>query len=177
MNQVYQKYSRVLAELVIAFSLFSACTTTESSIRAKEPSEVFQPDGRNALINNEWLNLQNVGYALKGSDVIWTAGGLFKVDTVREIIVNDFSDLKNRKLLFSSKQVIPTGVLMAESKPLRGKDLDWLKNEGPTSLYVEVVLVDVNGNKKALYTPIGFSAASKKTVRTVLTNLNPKWNK
>ena len=129
------------------------------------------------MIENEWLNLQNVGYAIKGSDVIWTAGGLFKVDSVREIIVNDFSDLTNKKLLFSSQQAIPTGVFMAESKPLRGKELDWLKAEGPTSMYVEVVLVDLNGNKKAFYTPIGFSAASKKTMRTVLTTLNPKWNK
>jgi hypothetical protein len=177
MMQVYLRYSRLIPVLFCAIGCLSGCTTAESAAKAKEPVEVFKPDGRNSLIDNEWLNLQNVGYAIKGSDVIWTAGGLFKVDSVREIIVNDFSDLTNKKLLFSSQQAIPTGVFMAESKPLRGKELDWLKAEGPTSMYVEVVLVDLNGNKKALYTPIGFSAASKKTIRTVLTTLNPKWNK
>jgi hypothetical protein len=177
MNQGYRKYLGVLTTLVVAFSVFTTCAAPTANTKSKGGVQTFEPDGRNALIDNEWLNLQNVGYAIKGSDVIWTAGGLFKVDTVREIIVNDFSDLRNRKLLFSSKQARPNGVFMAESKPLRGRDLDWLKNEGPTSLYVEVVLVDMNGNAKALYTPIGFSAASKKTVRTVLTTLNPKWSK
>lgn len=177
MSLTILRISRYLSAIAIAYGLFSGCTTAQSNVTGKLSSEAFQPDGRSALLENEWLNLQNVGYALKGSDVIWTAGGLFKVDSVREIIVNDYSDLTHRRMLFSARQSIPNGVFMAESRPLRGKDLDWLKNEGPTVMYVEVILVDLNGSKKALYTPIAFSAASKKTVRTVLTTLNPKWAK
>ena len=128
-------------------------------------------------IENEWLLLQNVGYQIENGNVLWTAGGNFKVSSIKEVRVSQILSDELKKELFVYKGNIPKGFFLAKSQKLNKEESKFLKEDNDTKMFIEVILVDVQNNEDALYTPVSYSAASKKSIRTVLDSINPNWDK
>jgi hypothetical protein len=117
---------------------------------------------------NEWLVLENVGYLMQNGSLVWTAGGNFKVDNIKEVTVNQLKSIHEKKLLFTYIGNIPKGFYLARSKPLSKEESSFLEDENDTKWFIEVILKDDKGNTENLYTPITFSAASKSTMKLIL---------
>lgn len=153
----------VFFKLLLVIYLLIGCSTGSNNLRTKT--------------ENNWLLLQNVGYQIESGNVIWTAGGIFKVDSISEIEVNNVISSSKRERLFIYKGNIPAKFYLAKSKPLKGKELDFLKDTKDTKMFIEVILKDKIGNIEKLYTPVFYSSASKNTIRLILDSQNPNWRK
>ena len=95
-NNIGREYLIIVISLLI---FINNCTSTPSKeIRTKT--------------ENNWLLLQNVGFQIEDGNVIWTAGGNFKVDSIKEVRVNQLLNSEEKKSLFVFKGTIPKGFFL-----------------------------------------------------------------